>query len=73
MMHYSMDIPKYYIAGDRGLVGTWYKKKYPELEVILRMQTTCQRYLQRQIYNYINLHMLLSMLGYCRWTTRRLR
>ena len=25
-----MDIPKYYIAGDRGLVGTWYKKKYPE-------------------------------------------
>ena len=26
MMHYSMDIPKYYIAGDRGLVGTWYKK-----------------------------------------------
>ena len=30
MMHYSMDIPKYYIAGDRGLVGTWYKKKYPE-------------------------------------------
>ena len=21
---------KYYIAGDRGLVGTWYKKKYPD-------------------------------------------
>lgn len=30
MMHYNMDIPKYYIAGDRGLVGTWYKKKYPD-------------------------------------------
>ena len=26
MMHYSMDIPKYYIAGDRGLVGTGIRK-----------------------------------------------